>query len=62
MLRPLVERYIQGGVDEVLDPQVFTLPPIRKEARQVAVVFGGMKQLVTARDELLRRLYQQPVG
>jgi type I restriction enzyme R subunit len=62
VLRTLVERYVQGGVDEVLDPQVFTLPPIRKEARQVAVVFGGMRQLVTARDEMIRRLYQQPAA
>ncbi len=62
VLRTLVERYVQGGVDEVLDPQVFTLPPIRKEARQVAVVFGGMKQLITARDEMIRRLYQQPAA
>ena len=62
VLRTLVERYIQGGVDEVLDSKVFELPPIRKEARQVAVVFGGMKQLVTARDEMIRRLYQQPAA
>jgi type I restriction enzyme R subunit len=55
VLRTLVERYVQGGVDEVLDPQVFTLPPIRKEARQVAMVFGGMKQLIYARDEMIRR-------
>lgn len=62
VLRSLVERYVQGGVDEVLDPAVFTLPPIRREARQVARCFGGMTQLVTARNEMIRRLYQQPAS
>jgi len=62
VLRALVEKYIMGGVDELLDPQVFALPPIRREVGQVAPLFGGMGQLVHARDELIRRLYQQPAA
>jgi type I restriction enzyme R subunit len=58
VLRVLVEKYVLGGVDEVLDPQVFTLPPIQKEVGQVAQLFGGMPQLRQARDEMIRRLYQ----
>jgi len=60
VLRALVEKYVLGGVDEVLDPQVFTLPPIQKEVGQVALLFGGMPQLRQARDEMIRRLYQAP--
>jgi len=60
ILRALIEKYVLGGVDEILDANVFTLPPIRQEARQVARVFGGMSQLLHARDEMIRRLYWQP--
>lgn len=60
VLRALIEKYVVGGVDEVYDPQVFVLAPIRKEVGQVARLFGGMPQLTHARDEMIRRLYQQP--
>ncbi len=40
-----------GFVEEVLDPQVFTLPPLGKETRQVA-----------PRNELVRRSCQQTAG
>lgn len=60
ILRALTEKYVLGGLDEILDADVFTLPPIRKEAGQVAQLFGGMPQLRHARDEMIRRLYQQP--
>ncbi len=33
ILHTLIERYIQGGLDEILDPEVFKLPPIRREGR-----------------------------
>jgi type I restriction enzyme R subunit len=58
ILRVLVDRYIQGGLDEVLDPEVFRLPPIRKEVGQVAPFFGNMQRFVQARDNLIARLYQ----
>jgi hypothetical protein len=49
-------------VDEVLDPQVFVLPTIRKEVSKVAALFGGMSRLTLARDELIRLLYLQPAA
>ena len=58
ILRALMERYVQGGLEEVLDPQVFKLPPIRKEVGQVAPLFGGMKQFVQARDTMIGYLYR----
>lgn len=58
ILLALVERYVQGGLDEVLDPQVFKLPPIRKEVGQVAPLFGGMNQFVQARDTMIGYLYR----
>jgi type I restriction enzyme R subunit len=57
ILRTLVERYVQGGLDEVLDPQVFKLPPIRREVGQVAQLFGGMQQIIQARDKMLAYIY-----
>ncbi len=61
ILQTLVEKYTLGGVDEILNPDVFLLRPIEQEVGQVAQLFGGMPQLKAARDELIRRLYQQPV-
>ena len=58
ILHTLIERYIQGGLDEILDPEVFKLPPIRREVGQVAPLFGGMRQFVQARNTLIQRLYQ----
>lgn len=60
ILRILVEKYTVGGIDELLNPDVYRLRPIEREVGQVAVFFGGMPQLKQARNELLRRLYQQP--
>ena len=60
VLKALIEKYVLGGLDEILDAQVFTLPPIGREVGQVAPLFGGMPALLYARDELIRRLYQQP--
>ncbi len=60
ILQTLVEKYTLGGIDEILDPDVFRLRPIQQEVGQVAQLFGGMPQLKIARDELIRRLYQQP--
>jgi type I restriction enzyme R subunit len=60
ILKVLVEKYTLGGLDEVLDPEVYRLRPIHQEAGQVAQLFGGMAQLKTARNELIRRLYAQP--
>lgn len=62
ILQTLIEKYTIGGVDEILDPDVYRLRPIQKEVGQVARVFGGMPQLKYARNELLRRLYQQPTA
>lgn len=58
ILHTLIERYVQGGLDEILDPEVFKLPPIRREVGQVAPLFGGMRQFVQARNTLIQRLYQ----
>jgi type I restriction enzyme R subunit len=58
ILQALVERYVQGGLDEILDPEVFKLPPIRREVGQVSPLFGGMSQFVQARNGLIQRLYQ----
>jgi type I restriction enzyme, R subunit len=58
ILHTLIERYVQGGLDEILDPEVFKLPPIRREVGQVAPLFGGMHQFVQARNTLIQRLYQ----
>jgi type I restriction enzyme R subunit len=60
VLKVLVEKYTLGGLDEVLDPDVYRLRPIHQEAAQVARLFGGMPQLKLARNELIRRLYVQP--
>lgn len=57
ILQALVERYVQGGLDEILDPEVFKLPPIRREVGQVAPLFGGMRQFVQARNAMIQRLY-----
>ena len=57
ILNVLVERYVQGGLDEILDPEVFRLPPIRREVGQVAPLFGGMRQFVQARNDMIQRLY-----
>jgi len=57
ILHVLVERYIQGGLDEILDPEVFKLPPIHREVGQVAPLFGGMRQFVQARNAMIQRLY-----
>jgi len=59
ILQSLVERYVQGGLDEILDPEVFKLPPIRREVGQVAPLFGGMHQFVQARNSMIRYLYEQ---
>jgi type I restriction enzyme R subunit len=58
ILQALVERYVQGGLDEILDPEVFKLPPIRREVGQVASLFGGIPQFVQARDIMVSYLYQ----
>jgi len=60
ILKVLVEKYTLGGLDEVLDPDVYRLRPINQEVAQVAQLFGGMPQLKLARNELIRRLYAQP--
>jgi type I restriction enzyme R subunit len=57
ILHTLIERYVQGGLDEILDPEVFKLPPIRREVGQVAPFFGGMRQFIQARNTLIQRLY-----
>ncbi len=57
VLQALVERYVQGGLDEILDPEVFKLPPIRREVGQVAPLFGGMRQFVQARNTMIQYLY-----
>ncbi len=57
ILQALVERYVQGGLDEILDPEVFKLPPIRREVGQVAPLFGGMRQFLQARDAMIQYLY-----
>ena len=57
ILQALVERYVQGGLDEILDPEVFKLPPIRREVGQVAPLFGGMRQFMQARNAMIQRLY-----
>lgn len=57
VLRVLVDRYIQGGLDEILDPEVFKLPPIRREVGQVAPLFGGMRKFVQARNTMIQYLY-----
>lgn len=57
ILQALVERYVQGGLDEILDPEVFKLPPIRREVGQVAPLFGGMRQFVQARNTMIQYLY-----
>ncbi len=62
ILKTLVEKYVLGGIEEILDPEVYRLRPIEKEVRQVAQLFGGMPQLKSARDELIRRLYLQPTA
>ena len=57
ILNVLVERYVQGGLDEILDPEVFRMPPIRREVGQVAPLFGGMRQFVQARNAMIEQLY-----
>ncbi len=57
ILRSLIDKYVIGGMDEILDPQVFVLPPIRKEVGQVATLFGGMPRLIGARDQMIHLLY-----
>ena len=57
VLRALVDRYVQGGLDEILDPEVFKLPPIRREVGQVAPLFGGMRKFVQARNTMIQYLY-----
>lgn len=59
ILLELVEKYRYGGVLEVADPAVFTLAPFNSDVRRVAQPFGGIAELRTAIDELIRRLYIQ---
>jgi type I restriction enzyme R subunit len=57
ILQALVEKYRCGGVTEVTDPKIFALAPFNSDVRKVAKRFGGMTELRSAIDELVRRLY-----
>jgi type I restriction enzyme R subunit len=57
VLLALVDKYRFGGLLEVADPAVFTLAPFNSDVRHVAKSFGGIPELRTAIDELIRRLY-----
>lgn len=60
IVEALLEKYRLNGVDEIVNPRVFRLPPFREigELRGVSQRFGGPQPLRQTIQELQRRIYQ----